>query len=81
MSASLEPASASVPATDPASGRPQRWRVAVIGLVAVLAVAIGLAAGSFLVTTWAAALGSARIVGVGWEEDGLVVQRSVLLIR
>lgn len=34
------------------------WRVAVIGLVAALAVGIGVAAGSFLLTTRAAAVGS-----------------------
>jgi hypothetical protein len=58
MSASPESASPSAPAVHPTAGRPRGWRVAVIGLVAVLAVAIGLAAGSFL-TARAAVLGSA----------------------
>jgi len=57
MSASPEPARRPEPAiVSSATGVP-RWRLVVIGLVAVLAVGIGLAAGSFLLTTRVAALG------------------------
>ena len=41
---------------NPASGLPA-WRLAVIGAVGVLAVAIGIAAGSFLIATRTAAVG------------------------
>ena len=43
--------------TRPTAGS-STWRIAVIGLVAILAVGIGVAAGSFLLTTRALALGS-----------------------
>jgi len=45
-------------ATRPTAAAPA-WRIAVIGIVGILAVAIGVAAGSFLLTSRAAAIGSA----------------------